>query len=364
VAFLDSRSEAYFKSGLAKSAFRDTIYDGLPVDYYLPFITSTQRTFFAMRERFYPKFYQAHDSFMMYYKPYSTVLTSLKKQNKAAPLWRLIVEKAIKSDKFYDINKITNGSSELSIVAAVKFLQNLLREIDVESVQQRQKQLFQQQPQQQTLTGQTVQQALQALEESVEEALDHAIEETLEAVAEYKESMDTVSEAIISLVGSGGHGFSKEALSVLRFLQNPDEFRKRVRLLRFARVFYSRFLTAVPTSMIHQQLVSVYGGINGVTRMFSEKQLTDILPSELVLAHLGEAGKALLALKILQKQLTVYQRAASVKPVIFVDKSGSMAEELEYSKRDREIHESAPKISLATGLALACTESSTLMSTV
>jgi Uncharacterized protein containing a von Willebrand factor type A (vWA) domain len=121
----------------------------------------------------------------------------------------------------------------------------------------------------------------------------------------------------------------------------------------FARVFYSRFLTAVPTSMIHQQLVSVYGGINGVTRMFSEKQLTDILPSELVLAHLGEAGKALLALKILQKQLTVYQRAASVKPVIFVDKSGSMAEELEYSKRDREIHESAPKISLASGLALA-----------
>jgi len=114
-------------------------------------------------------------------------------------------------------------------------------------------------------------------------------------------------------------------------------------MLRLAKVFYSKFLTAVPTSLAHQQLTSIYGGFNGITKMFSEKQLADVLPSELVLTQLGGTGRALLALKLVQRQLAVYQRATAVKPVVFVDKSGSMAGEIE----------GTPKISIAAGLALA-----------
>jgi len=122
-------------------------------------------------------------------------------------------------------------------------------------------------------------------------------------------------------------------------------------LLKYSKIYFSKFLTAVPTSVIHEQIVSVYGGVNGVMRMFSEKQISDVLPSELALARLGEAGRALLAVKIVQKQLMTYQRSASVKPVIFVDKSGSMAEAFEGWKRDSG--ENPPKISVASGLALA-----------
>jgi uncharacterized protein with von Willebrand factor type A (vWA) domain len=366
----ESKTDAYYKSGLAKSAFHDKIYESLPIEYYLPFITSTQRTFFNMSNYFHVKFYQAHDAFLMHYKPYSTVFQSLKKQNKIAPLWRLVVERTLKNQKFYDLNKITAGSSELSIIASVSFLLNLFRWINIDKLQQKYGDVLQppqapQSQQSQTLnkfmkgqdaqaqqqqSQQTASQRLAELINTVDGAVHDAVENALNLATEYREAKESAEEAISLLGGGqGGTSFDKEALSVIRFLTTPDWFRQRVKILRYARQFYTRFLTAVPTSLSHQQIISVYGGVNGITRMFSEKQIPDILPSELALAQLGDAGKALLALKIAQKQLTVYQRSASVKPVVFVDKSGSMARSLTTWKGE----EIAPKISIATGLALA-----------
>jgi uncharacterized protein with von Willebrand factor type A (vWA) domain len=194
------------------------------------------------------------------------------------------------------------------------------------------------------------QQRLTELIKTVDDAVNNAVENALNLATEYREAKESAEEAISLLGGGqGGTSFDKEALSVIRFLSTPDWFRERVKILRYARQFYLKFLTAVPTSLSHQQIVSVHGGVNGVTRMFSEKQISDILPSELALAQLGDAGKALLALKIAQKQLMVYQRSASIKPVVFIDKSGSMAGSLTTWKGE----EIAPKISIASGLALA-----------
>jgi len=350
--FIEPKSEAFFKSGLAKSAFHDKIYESMPVDYYLPFITSIHRVLLAY-SNIHPKFYQAHDAFLMHYKPYSLVYQSLKKSNKASPVWRLIVEKALKSERFLDLNKITAGS-ELSIIAAVKFLQSLLKRADVEEIQQHLKKISQQQGAPAQAPAQQQPQLLD-LDQLVKEAfsdtvIEEAVKEAMGAVQEYREAREGAVEAVSVMGGGqGGEGFTKEALSVARFLEKPDEFRKRVTLLRFARVFFSRFITAVPTSLVHQQVVSVYGGVNGITRMFSERQISDILPSELALTQLGEAGRALLAVKIAQRQLMVYQRSASVKPVVFVDKSGSMAEPYVRTWSNN----APPKISVAAGLALA-----------
>jgi len=347
----ESKSDAYYRSGLAKSAFHDSVYESLPIEYYLPFITSTQRTFFNMSNYFHIKFYQAHDAFLMHYKPYSTVYQSLKKSNKIAPLWRLIIERTLKNQKFLDLNKITAGSSELSIIASVSFLLNLFRWINIDKLQQKYGDVLQPPQSSQSLNQQSPsQQRLAELVKTVDGAVDDATENALNLVTEYREAKESAEEAISLLGGGqGGTSFDKEALSVIRFLSTPDWFRERVKILRYARQFYTRFLTAVPTSLTHQQITSTYGGVNGVTRMFSEKQISDILPSELALAQLGDAGKALLALKVVQKQLMVFQRSASVKPVIFVDKSGSMAGSLT-NRRGEEI---APKISIASGLALA-----------
>jgi uncharacterized protein with von Willebrand factor type A (vWA) domain len=345
--FIEPKSDTYFRSGLAKSAFHERIYESLPLDYYLPYITDTQKLFVTTTPvRTYPKFYMTHDAFMMFYKPYDIVFQSLKKSNKIAPLWRAIVEKTVKSDDFYELNKITQKSSELSILASVKFLRQILLRTDIEKIQQQ----MRQQPQDQQLDPKIQ----SAIDELLNEAVNDALSSAIKSVGEFKESKETAEEAITVLAGSGGHGFTKEALSVMRFLEKPEEFRKRVKLLRLTKLFYSKFLTAVPTSLSHQQITSIYGGVNGITKMFSEKQISDILPSELVLTQLGDAGRALLALKIVQKQLMVYQRTASIKPVIFVDKSGSMAELFDSWKRDTtEDDNNPPKISVASGLALA-----------
>jgi len=350
MTFLTPNSDAFFKSGLAKSVFKDTIYDYLPLDFYLPSISETQKmTMTLSRKRFYAKFYQAHDAYLMFYKSYPLVLSSLKKQNKAAPVWHHIVSTAVRSEKFYDLNKVTANSSELSLLAATRFLLSLLRQVDVEEYQKQYKQIFQQQQyKQQTLTGQ---QALQQVVDVLDKATEGAIQDALNSVYEYKESKELVDEAINMLAGSGGHGFTKDALSVFRFLEKPEVFRKRVDIVRYARLFFSQFLTLTPTSLQHQQVVSIYGGVNGITRMFSEIQLPDTLPSELAVTQLGDVGRMLFAVKLAQKQLSVYQKAATIKPVIFVDKSGSMAERFEWDKQSER--EWVPKISVATGLALA-----------
>jgi uncharacterized protein with von Willebrand factor type A (vWA) domain len=347
--FIEPKSDIYFKSGLAKSAFHEKIYESLPLDYYLPYITDVQKLFVATTPiRTYPKFYMSHDSFLIFYKPYDIVFQSLKKSNKIAPLWRAVVEKTVKSDDFYELNKITQKSSELSILASVKFLRQILLRTDIEKIQQQMRNVQQSQNQQVDSKIQS------AIDELLNEAVDDALSTALKSVSEFKESKESAEEAVSVLAGSGGHGFTKEALSVMKFLEKPEEFRKRVRLLRLAKMFFSKFLTAVPTSLTHQQITSIYGGVNGITRMFSEKQISDILPSELVLTQLGDVGRALLALKIVQKQLMVYQRTASIKPVIFVDKSGSMAESFDnWRRNDTEDVNNPPKISVASGLALA-----------
>jgi Uncharacterized protein containing a von Willebrand factor type A (vWA) domain len=353
MVFLTSRSDAFFKSGLAKSVFRDAIYENMPLDYYIPSIAEVQKLTMALsKKRLYAKFYQAHDAYLMFYKPYNLVLSSLKKQNKAAPVWHHIVSTAVKSEKFYDLNKVTANSNELSILAATRFLLSLLRQIDVEEYQKQFKQLFQtqlqQQYQQQTLAGQP---ALQQVVDVLNKAAENAVQDALSAVVEFKESKELAEEAIGVLAGCGGHSFTKDALSVWRFLEKPDDFRKRVSIVRYARLFFSQFLSLTPTSLQHQQVVSVYGGVNGITRMFSEMQLPDVLPSELAVSALGDAGRLLFAIKLAQKQLAVYQKAATIRPVIFVDKSGSMAETFEWVKQGGS--EWVPKISVAAGLALA-----------
>ena len=114
--FITPESEAYFRSGLAKSAFKPSIYQDVPLDYYLPHILDTQKlTFELTSRRVMPKFYQSHDAFLMYYQPYEVVYSALKKTNKAAPLWRTIVEKAINDIRFYDFNKVTQHLSLIHI---------------------------------------------------------------------------------------------------------------------------------------------------------------------------------------------------------------------------------------------------------
>ena len=345
--------ELFSKTGLAKSAFSTRIYEGLPWHYYMPYVTDVQLLTRSL-SRVLPKVYQAHDALMMFYKPYDLVHLSLKKTNKAAPVWHTLIAETVKSSKFYDVNKFTAGSTELATLAAYQFLRSVFFRAQsfmkarnpvekLEEVQQRLKADFKDA----SPSPQQVQQALGAWWEAFSRAAEDAVGDALSAVKEFKEAKEEAEAALAALPagGPGGLGFTKEALSVLRFLEKPDDFRKRVRLLKYARAFTSRFSATLPTSFTHEQVASPAGGVWGVGRMNTHSKLSDILPSELaLLATSDPVARALFAVRLASQQLTAYQHATAVLPVLFVDKSGSMAENFELD---------IPKISVAAGLAFA-----------
>jgi len=389
--FIVPGSESAFRMGLKKSVFTPAIYKDLPIDYYMPLINSVYESVKILNRtvggfyKVYPKLYQLHDSGLMFYQDYETVLHSLRKQPQS--LWQKVVSQFVKTEKFFKLNQLTQSSMELSSLAAARFLhefadqvrkelQELADQRKVAAEQDALRKLAQKplneiltslmamndQQLQQTLASlgvgndpKTLQELANAVATAVLNAAKEAAESAMQDVKEFKEAREEAEAAAEMLAGAGGHGYSHEALSVLTFLQNPDEFRRRVRLLKTAFDFMKRFLEITPSSLSQQQVVSMVGGISGVDRMLRESQLKDLLPQELAaLASLqDERLKQLLKLDFLlrlsQKQVMVYQRAATLRPVVFVDKSGSMAEGL----YDPRIQVSVPKISVAAGLALA-----------
>jgi len=349
---MSTRDEAFIRAGLAKSAFRESIYEGLPWTYYMDYIVSVQRMLRHM-VRVLPRVYQAHDAFLMFYKPYDTVWRSLKQTNKAAPIWHKIISEAIRKENYYEVNRFTRGSTELSILAAYQFLKNILNRVWSRQLEQIQQQL--QQQLQQVKDPRAINKAINdalagfntAAVLAIKEEAKQALQEALTAVREYAEAKSEAEAAIDMLVGSGGEGFSKEALSVLHFLEHPDDFRRRINILRWTRVFTTQFMATLPTSFSHEQIVSTVGGISSIGRLNGNK-VSDILPSELALMSLPgyeQIGMALFAVKYASRQMMAYQHATAVKPIVFVDKSGSMAS----SFRGVDV----PKISIAAGVALA-----------
>jgi len=361
---------------LKRSAFTDRIYRGLPMDVYFPGISMTEKTLgiLAKRENLVikPKRYQVHDSFLMFYQPIDVVLRSLK--NVANPtLWQRIVSSAVKSEEFTKISKVTVGSQDLAALAGARFIHYLVKEVGnylryqarnnpqnkalhqlvsmpVERVLNMSDQRLRRKLGASGASQQDVQQAMQVLQEILVPATVAAIEATLQDASTYAELKQSGMDAVQMIAGSGGFGFSHDALSIWTFLRDPDEFRRRVRLLRSTIDMFRKFMSVLPTSLQHQQTVSVWGGISGVDRMLRESQLKDVLPSELAsLAvedeKLREILKLDFLLRLAQKQVMVYQRSATLKPVIFIDKSGSMAEPMPGT--------GIPKISMACGLALA-----------
>jgi len=109
------------------------------------------------------------------------------------------------------------------------------------------------------------------------------------------------------------------------------------------------FTSTLPKSFEREVITSQWGGVSGVTL---GSKIADALPSELALAShqdpdIAQVGRALLAQKLATGSLQVTARATAVEPVVFIDKSGSMAEGIKFGS------ENVPKISVASGLALA-----------
>ncbi len=349
---LAPQGEWYFRAGLAKSAFKPSIYQNLPLDFFIPGIERTHRLCLLHRVR--PRFYMIHDLFMIFYMPFKVVYRSLKEKNKASPAWRAFIEGLIMRPEYVRLNEMTQWSMELAAAAAASLLARLGKaeingeKMSIEDLNEAARALAEGSAPQ-SLRGAAanagaVQELYRQMLKAAKEAgsamaaeLDNIANE-LEAYVEARKDAEAAAAVL-----AGGEGFALEGLSIWHYLKDPDEFRRRVRLLAAAAAAFRRFTRMVPASLKRFKVESPWGGIRGATLMRQYSQLKEALPSELALA---QVAPALFAVKLAQKSLAVYGRAAELKYVVFLDKSGSMADSL-YGAQ------AAAKISLAAGLALA-----------
>jgi len=356
---------------LRKSAFSPAIYQGIPLDFFVPLINNTYTYYFAKLKKVpdklpIPKFYQSHDSLLAHYRPYEAVTKSLRGE-KSQSAWYRLMEKYIRSPNYMEINSITAGSPELSALAAAEFLVNVYRYIigaiqkstnlsqkDMAKLAEALPELMEKSSEQEVAEALKQKKCCEKHSKEISTiilskgSISNAVKESSTLVKRMVEEVhENVSEAhsIIRDL-SGSESYNHEALSITSFLQNPDLFRERVKLLKYTYVFTKRFSQLLPTSLSHQQIVSEVGTVAGVERMTREAQIKDILPTEL--APLANEQLRVLRTefmaRLMQKQVAVLRREATFKPVVFIDKSGSMAGGFEND---------IPKISVAAGLALA-----------
>jgi hypothetical protein len=109
------------------SAFKESIYGGLPPEYYTPVFQATRDYYAALGPRQWPKSFMVHDAALMYYRPFESVASSLREPDTP---WRRIVHSAVETREYRETVEATAWHVELAALAAAKFLRRVLEEGD------------------------------------------------------------------------------------------------------------------------------------------------------------------------------------------------------------------------------------------
>jgi len=184
-------------------------------------------------------------------------------------------------------------------------------------------------------------------DQQIVNAVKNELLQNYQQIQEYREDREEMQQLMMMLSGSGGNGFSNDALSLLKYMQSPDDLRQRIKMLKDTFTWLRNFNTELPASFKKSQLASDQGEVNRIEKLMKETQIPRMISSEYsylaLAARNNSLAKLLFAMRYVNKELLVYRGSASPKAYLYIDKSGSMSENLE----------GVPKISLAAGLGLA-----------
>jgi len=268
------------------------------------------------------KHYQRHDLFNLFYsKP------SFNSKNTA---WSSLLKSLSKQLEFIKVKKYTEGDEELSALMTARTMIKILQEME------------KQQGQGQKQQGQQGQEQIQ----QIVNAVKNELRTSYQKIQEYKEGREEMQQLMMMMGGSGGNAFSNDALSLLKYLQSPDNLRQRIKILKDTFTWLRIFNTELPASFKKTQLSSDQGEISSIAKLMKEAQITHMISSEYsYLALNNNLARLLFSLRFVSKELLVYKGSSAPRVSLYIDKSGSMSES--------EHLEGIPKISLAAGLGLA-----------
>jgi len=285
------------------SAFNVKLYEPLSVDYYLNYAGEVS-DLLANSIKVRPKLYQTLDAFDLFYFDVEKLAEELKKPPKT--LWQKLVQQTLTSERFRELNKVTKGNVDLTIVSAYQFLKSIFEHAKWNK-QLRFDQLSNQLP--------TNKNELKKIEEMFRKVTNEILENVKEMLEGYTEWKET-NELIKGLIPDAS--YSHDALSFIRLAERPYEVRKRIKMLRDLLNTFKMFTKLIPSSFSRSQVEDIHGIVSGVTQIKHLRQIAELMPQELAFP------KYFLALRIITNTATVRARAISITPVVFIDKSGSM----------------------------------------
>jgi len=272
-------------------------------------------------------FFVPLDASIIHLKRWSSIVFNPR----AKGAWKTILERYYETDTYKTLNNTIAGDPLLAKYATIQWLNTLFQKCKNESERLRVE----------PKGGDYVQALFQALDTQVSPAeasrVALSLAEALEAEA--KEIQKDLEAA---------ESFSHLGVPVAELLEKPDEFRLKARnriivnLVRFLRML-RREASAPKTA----RAPTILGGRPlGVKRLNRLSELTSILPTELL-------DDDLLAYRLVSRSALTRERYGGIPDyVVYLDKSGSMAENISYRSSPTQT-ERVPKISFAAASALA-----------
>lgn len=260
------------------------------------------------------KNYQMHDLFNLFYA--NNVEDFFVNRRSA---WSNFIRKLMRQEEYLKLRKYTVNNEELSALITSRIMNRLAEQYGKLNKGNNDKE-----------------------EQNNVDEIKGELRNTLARAEEFANLKRDAEELMLML----GNSFSHESLSLLKYLQSPDAFRRRIRILRDAFTWLRNFNYELPASFRKSQLTSDNGEINNIEKLMRETQLTHMVSNEyshLALANNNDLARLIFALRYINKELLIYRGSASPRISLYIDKSGSMGSDLE----------GVPRISLATGLGLA-----------
>jgi len=305
------------------SAFDFKIFEPLGFKYYAQYSIQLAKLLERVEKLKIPPHY-CLDTLTLFYFDAERVAEHFKKPPTTA--WQLFLQKFITSPEYLKINKLTKGNLDLTFIASFQLLSRLFSQPTIKTARTVKKILVNSK----SITENELKYVIQYLVEKIEKDINYFLDA--------KKVIESDCGMCLASI-TGGSNYSLFGLSAISFLENPDEFRRKVMLIKGLVNAMKFFVKTLPSTIRSANVESSFGAVTGVTVIRDLTQIVDVLPTELALP------KALSTIRLYTLTALARQRGASFEPVIFIDKSGSMDEPITGSQ-------DIPKISCACGLAL------------
>lgn len=272
------------------------------------------------------------DATLIHYKPWTQIVFDPRSKSS----WRVILEKYYSSDEYKRLNTAVAGDPLLSKYATVNFLNALVRAVERAAEKTSQLQSSQRRGQ----TG--LEEAIQRIDEFEKQnpaAASRIVREVVEQLV--REAREVSGDVEVA------RAFSHVGVP-MAVLGNPDEFREMARnriVVSLVRMV-NRVRREAPSLKSARSPTLVGGRPLGVKRIQRVSEVPRALPTEYLDADL-------FSYKVATRSLSVSEQYGSVQNyVVYLDKSGSMSEDIEYHQSAFQV-ERVPKISFAAASALA-----------